>query len=114
MGYAAVLRHAGFTVDARWLSGDHDGRTGGARYAQEDFEDVRAADVVMAFTEEPCSNKGRGGRHVELGLALAWGKRVVIVGPRENVFCWLPQVEQFDLWEQAVVRRLTSCDSMTG
>ena len=27
-------------------------------------------------------------------MALAWGKNVVLVGPKENVFCHLPQVRQ--------------------
>ena len=37
----------------------------------------------------------RGGRHVEFGLALAAGKRLCIVGPRENIFHFLPRVEVF-------------------
>ena len=63
------------------------------KFATDDLEDVLAAEVLMAFTEEPRSGNSRGGRHVELGIALGTGRhRIVIVGPRENVFCWLPQV----------------------
>jgi hypothetical protein len=59
-----------------------------------------AAEVVVAFTEGPGDVEGRarGGRHVELGAALAAGKRVCVVGHRENVFCWLPIVEYFPTW----------------
>lgn len=42
----------------------------------------------------------RGGRHVEFGMALALAKRCIVIGPRENVFHLLPQVEQYDSWEQ--------------
>lgn len=44
----------------------------------------------------------RGGRHVEFGMALAMDKRLVVVGPRENVFHLLPAVEQFDTWPLAL------------
>ncbi len=36
------------------------------------------------------SGYSRGGRHVEAGYALAKGKYLVLVGPRENVFYSLP------------------------
>lgn len=37
----------------------------------------------------------RGGRHVEFGLAVAWEKRIVVIGPQENIFHWLPMVEHY-------------------
>ena len=108
-GYAEQLRAMGFTVDARWLKGAHrfsddalsvEAATDqislvGLRFAQDDYEDVRDADWVLCFTEKVRSGHSRGGRHVEMGLALAWRKRVVVIGPRENVFCCLPQVEHY-------------------
>ena len=48
-----------------------------------------AADAVIVFTEMPNSVLATGGSHVEFGLALAQGKRVIVVGPRENVFHYL-------------------------
>ena len=45
---------------------------------------------------------GRGGRHVEFGLAIAWGKPVYLVGERENVFHWLPQVRVFPALDEVV------------
>ena len=52
-----------------------------------------AADAVIIFTEIPNTILATGGRHVEFGLALAQGKRVIIVSPvvspRENVFHYL-------------------------
>ena len=40
----------------------------------------------------------RGGRHAEFGIALALGKRVIVIGPRENVFHALPAVERYESW----------------
>lgn len=97
---AAVLREAGLEVTSRWIDGSHeldDSATveDRARLAMEDLEDVVRADVVLSFTDGPQSaGKGRGGRHVELGIALALGKRVLLIGPPENVFHYLPQVER--------------------
>jgi nucleoside 2-deoxyribosyltransferase len=69
------------------------------KFASEDYNDVRNCETLIAFTEPPRSNASRGGRHVELGLALGMGKRVWIVGYRENIFCWLPDVRFFETWE---------------
>ena len=63
------------------------------QYAQWDKEDVLACDVFIAFTEQPRSN-GRGGRHVEFGIAVASGKKLLVVGPRENIFYYLPSIRQ--------------------
>lgn len=71
-------------------------------FATDDFGDVIRADMLIAFTEEPRSTNSRGGRHVELGIALGAGKPIYLVGPRENVFCHLPAVRQFDTWPELV------------
>lgn len=119
-GYREDLAALGVTVTSRWLNGSHqldnagipitdegerrfeEGDPSGdhlrAHFATEDMSDVLEAQTVVAFTEEPRASASRGGRHVEFGIALAAGKRVVVIGPRENVFCWLPQVEQHAKW----------------
>jgi len=65
------------------------------RFALEDVDDVRAANWTISLMEDPRSN-GRGGRHVEFGLAIAFGHRLTIIGPRETVFHHLPNVEHFE------------------
>jgi hypothetical protein len=65
-------------------------------YAEIDVADLMAADIVISFTS--ADGGGKGGRHVEFGLALGLGKRVVLVGPRENVFHTLPAVEWHEDW----------------
>lgn len=64
-------------------------------------DDLLTADCVVSFTEAPRSSNSRGGRHVEHGMAVALGKRIVVVGHRENVFHCLPEVEFFQAWQDA-------------
>lgn len=108
--YAEVIESAGHQVTSRWIRGNHqisdDGLSAQAkeseriRLATEDLEDLNAADVVICFTEKPRSTNSRGGRHVEMGYALGTrAKVVVVVGPRENVFCCLPKVIWYPDWE---------------
>lgn len=121
--YREALREMGFLVQARWLDGGHQigsdgnpiGESGEAlvesdspeaavmreRFAYDDFEDVLSADILIAFTEEPRAKATRGGRHVEFGIALARGIRLIVVGPRENIFYWLPCVERVEHWADA-------------
>jgi len=126
--YRDALRALGCDVHARWLDGEHqisdtgapigehgealvegdDGSTSAKaaalrlRFAQDDIADVTSADLLIAFTEPPRSSASRGGRHVELGLALDLGIDVLVVGFRENIFCWLPQVEFAATWADAL------------
>lgn len=111
--YREELQALGHTVTSRWLNGNHQIEDAGlstegahnerVRFAQEDWDDLMAADTVICFTESPRSGPARGGRHVEAGAALATGKRVIVVGFRENVFYCLPQVEFHPEWETALI-----------
>lgn len=78
-----------------------------ARFALDDWEDVNAAEVVISFTEPPRSKANRGGRHVEYGIALANKARVIVVGHRENIFHWLPVVEFYATWDEAIKKLRT-------
>lgn len=127
-GYREALQALGHTVTSRWLNGDHQisdtgealgdggealvegddgsqtGRAAALRelFAKEDFADVLACDLLIAFTEPPRSSASRGGRHVELGLALGAMKRVWVVGYRENIFCWLEDVRFYETADAAI------------
>lgn len=124
--YRNELEAQGIRVTSRWLNGSHqldkDGspigehgehlvETGDGeeaarlrqRFVQEDVADVLASDCVVSFTEEPRTPTcNRGGRHVEFGVAVATGKRLMVVGYRENLFHWLPEVEFFEGWADAM------------
>jgi hypothetical protein len=112
--YRDQLRELGYRVRARWVDGEHEAIDGTATvgeqsiFAQDDVEDVMAADILIHFTTGLPS---RGGSHVELGLALMRQKfestlgqrvmRIVVVGPRQHVFHALPAVIHFDDWADA-------------
>jgi hypothetical protein len=67
-----------------------------------DLEDLRSANLCLAFTEPAdASDRGRGGRHTELGIALGLGQSVAIVGPVEHVFHRLPGVVHHSEWGSA-------------
>lgn len=57
-----------------------------ANFAQEDLREIRQADMFLVFTDKPGRGGSRGGKHVEMGFALAIGKPIVIIGPLENIF----------------------------
>lgn len=94
------LQSFGYDVVCRWLDTEwnHKDDTGSsaappeyrAEYAVKDLEDVRSCDVLVAFAERV--RGGRGGRHVEMGAALALGKHVIVVGWKEHIFHEHPSV----------------------
>lgn len=103
---AAQLTSHGFEVTSRWLDSpnplsQHDLDAGAAAaFAEMDLEDLRRADLCIAFTESADHpSPGRGGRHAELGIALGLGLEVLLVGPREHVFHALPEIRQFANWD---------------
>jgi hypothetical protein len=63
--------------------------------AEIDIEDVDSCGLFVFFSENPLLGIPRGGRHVEFGYALAKGKRIAVIGPYENTFHYLPQVQHY-------------------
>lgn len=73
-----------------------------AKAAQHDLQDIDYADAVLFYAEDPLVGTPRGGRHVEFGYALAKGKLIFVIGPKENIFHYgqtivlnIPDVEYF-------------------
>jgi hypothetical protein len=94
---ASRLERDGHEVTSRWISGGGDNDPA-IIPAVEDLLDLGRADCLVSFTDEPNSIVGgaaRGERHVAFGIALGAGKRVYIVGPRENIFHHLFAVERY-------------------
>lgn len=77
---------------ARWLDEQADTQATRA-HAEMDLEDVKAADVVVFLNPWQFKTSGTGGRHVEVGYALAHGKPILLVGEKSNLFHELPLVE---------------------
>ena len=101
-GYAKQLRENGHEVVSSWINGENEALDGSAsveeqgNWAIQDLHELHHADMVLVFTEGPHSGHSRGGRHVELGAAIAMDKSIAIVGCRENTFCCLPTIKRYD------------------
>ena len=98
--YATMFKATGHEVTSRWRLGTHEASDGDSSrwgdFAQDDLDDIQHSDLLVAFTESQMFP--RGSRHVELGIALGLGLRVIVVGPLENVFCYLPGIIHYDTW----------------
>lgn len=109
-GHAAELKELGIDVTAQWLGEAHAPNVPfGSRdprelreFSQRDVDDIARADIFVFFSLDPEQPTKRGGRHVEFGIAIATGKRIIVVGPRENIFHFLSQVEVVANWKEAV------------
>lgn len=114
--YRDELVALGIHVTSRWIDLEGEDAAAFERAAGECVLDLVTADVLVSFTEADQAAPGaaRGGRHVELGIAVGinaireyfrWNSmrrmRVFIVGPREHLFHFLPFVRQFETWEAA-------------
>jgi hypothetical protein len=62
------------------------------KFADENLEDLRRADVLLLLNPAGGRRLGHGGRDVELGYALALEKTILLVGGRENVFHYLDRI----------------------
>ena len=116
--YAKQLNLQGHFITSRWLDTE-DANTSLAlsienlkrgsmpdeaqSFANIDLADISAAELVISFTERSDSQHGRGGRHVEFGFARALKKKLIIIGPRENVFHTLEGVIHFEEWNAKVI-----------
>jgi hypothetical protein len=107
IGVAKRLAELGHEITSNWIwNQEHhdDGETadGGvgpimaAHYAELDRHGIFTCDTMICFTD---GTPARGGRHVEFGIALTIGKRLILVGPMENIFHFLPFVEHHDRLE---------------
>jgi hypothetical protein len=95
---AEEIESHGHQVISTWLklpaADDSDAR------ARICLGDVAKAEIVVALEPPTWRQLGRGGRHVELGFALALGIPVLLVGERLHVFHHLENVAVVD-WASA-------------
>lgn len=126
--YAEQLRELGYRVVSRWIH-QHGGSLEeslkgpeltadpelGLPFANADLEDIEFADILILFTEEE-PGAGKGGRHTEFGYAVARRKRIIIVGPRENVFHTLPFIQWHPSWDHFIsyARRVNASSTPWG
>lgn len=101
--YAVELAEEfGVRVTSRWLAEQEPLNSQMGQHSEEfyiktayvDILDIEMADVLIFFAEDPLIGVPRGGRHVEFGYALATGKKIFVVGPKENVFHYLGKADK--------------------
>lgn len=107
--YANQLVALGHTVVSVWIWGGHDLREDATleenrRLAEEDKYDLALADILIYFSESNTSESGRGGRHVEFGMALDKQIQIVLIGERENVFHYLSEVTCYQTWQDFIIK----------
>jgi nucleoside 2-deoxyribosyltransferase len=109
-GYVSQLEAAGLTVTSTWTS-EHYTPTitlkdiqdkNKKELARRDRHELESADAILFFSEDPDKQPARGGRHVEFGMAVAWGLKLVVVGGKENIFHYLPCVKVFPFFSEAM------------
>jgi len=99
--YAEEMRAQDLIVVSRWPL--EVGQMDMATAAKRDLDDLSRADAIVSFTQGRANaHQGRGGRHVELGVAIARSMRVVIVGEREHAFHHLASVTVVPDWPAAL------------
>lgn len=92
---AEILRSKGHVIVSRWhnkefLPTTEHNEAERREIALEDFEDVTVSDALVLVSGP---DKYSGGKFVEAGIALGQGKRVIVIGRRENMLLWLPSVD---------------------
>lgn len=115
---AAVLRGWGYTITSSWLAEKYAANitldqltlTENAGIAQVDLDDIVAADVMLFFAEDPLVGIPRGGRHVEFGYALAHKLEIYTIGPKENIFHYLPQIKNYETFKAFLKGEITVGD----
>lgn len=93
--YSRHLEHSGHVVTSRWVTGAHELNSEVLLpgYCLEDEQDVKDANVLLFYAGPGArKRKMRGGAHTEVGMALAQGKTVLILGSRQNVFHFHPNI----------------------
>lgn len=108
--YRQMLEGFGYRVVSRWIDrqassapmamGPEDlVRDPGmaVEFAISDLHDIIISDMVLFFTTG--TSKSKGGRHTELGIAIALNKGISLIGPMENVFHALPAIARYPDWD---------------
>lgn len=91
------LEAAGHVTTSTWISSHLDNldeldSESAMHEANHDAEGVLRSEIMVFLNGESTS----GGMHVEMGIAIAASKSILLVGPRTSIFHHLPNVKQID------------------
>lgn len=95
---ATQLSGSGYFITSRWLSASFDKTESytekeRAEIAKMDADDVLASEALVLIAGP---DKYSGGKFVEAGIALGVGIRVYVIGRRENMLLWHPEVRHYE------------------
>lgn len=89
-----------FTKKYDWSKNEDWAQNGHKTYAEEDLEGVRSCDVLVAYMPTP--DIFYKGAWVEIGIAIALNKKIIIIGKEVfSVFLSLQNIKVVDLKEDA-------------
>jgi nucleoside 2-deoxyribosyltransferase len=100
--YAAELRSLAHEITIPWFEWHVGPEISQKQGAMEDTQGVRMADCCIFIFEKDLNYRGA---YTELGMAIALGKRIIVVGHAgdRNIFLHYPLVEQVETWEEAKI-----------
>lgn len=93
-----LLKENGHEITSNWLykpfnrTNDHSIEER-VNIAVEDYNDIVDADSVILISSP---KRVPGGKFVEAGIALGQRKPVYVIGHRENMLMWHPNIIQYD------------------
>lgn len=101
---AEKLVAAGHTITSSWLAVPFNPtvtHTGQERQliAAQDTQDVLDADVLVLMAGP---DKYPGGKFVEAGIAMGAGRKVFVLGRRENMLLWHPAITAAETVEELI------------
>ena len=106
-----LLRAAGHNILSQWHNTI--GKNSDANYHSQDkaVRDLDGVNACEVFIELVGDTKSRGGRHCELGLAIAGKKKIILIGPDDDcIFTWLPGLTKIESIEKFIAERVTNAD----
>jgi len=89
------LEEMGFEVISYWHQGEE--KIANYKSAQRAMGDLFAIQQCDLFIELIGDEESKGGRHCELGMALAWNMKIILIGDED--YCifthlpWLPRMK---------------------
>lgn len=96
-----LVESAGHIVTSRWVTDDVHCLPR-QQNAVDDVEDLRSTSTVIVFVDQFSDRPGKG-KFVEWGLAIGFGKQVILVGSDEScVFYHLPNMRRAATIEEAI------------
>lgn len=107
---ATDLRNAGIDCVSVWLNEPHDAASRlvhlhenlKVQYAEQDIADILRADIFVVFSVSEDTSIVRGGMVFETGFAYGQGKPVIVCGPKQCIFHWLPDITQVETWSECL------------